>query len=218
MHVHQRTLGRNPGSGWIRGSYGRYRWPHSGHTAPRKTGRRRKTARDKFSGQTACAQVVRKRDTIYGSEGWGFESLRARPGHRLLPALRRGLFRAVRAMLGAIAADPGPNSAWLIDAATARRSPSTSAAPHPQALSRRWAQGRGHLLARAGRALPQNPRGGKGSLCSVLRADPLPPRRSPGVARWCPIKEMPLRRDTSCSLPVAGGQRDEESGRMTSVG
>jgi hypothetical protein len=29
------------------------------------------------------------------------------------------------AMLGATAADSGPNSAWLMDAATARRSPST---------------------------------------------------------------------------------------------
>ena len=38
----------------------------------------------------------------------------------------------------------------------------------------------GHLLARAGKALPQNPRGGKGSLCSVLRADPLPPGEAPG--------------------------------------
>src|SRR5215468_2133673 len=37
---------------------------------------------------------------IYGSEGWGFESLRARPGHRPLPALGRGLFRAAGSHVG----------------------------------------------------------------------------------------------------------------------
>jgi len=36
--------------------------------------------------------------------------------------------------------------------------------PEPPALPRRWGMQMGHLLARAGRALPQNLRGGKGSL------------------------------------------------------
>src|SRR5262245_32742454 len=54
-----------------------------------------------------------------GSEGLGFESLRARPGHRPLPASGRGLFVPVGAMLGATAAGSVPNSARLMDAATA---------------------------------------------------------------------------------------------------
>src|SRR5262249_40111651 len=56
---------------------------------------------------------------VYGSEGWGFESLRARPGHWPLPTPGRGLFVPVGAMLGATAAGSGPNSAWLMAAATA---------------------------------------------------------------------------------------------------
>src|SRR5258708_33108468 len=45
------------------------RWSDSGHTTPRKTGRRRKSTSDILAGQTACAQVARKRDALYGSEG-----------------------------------------------------------------------------------------------------------------------------------------------------
>jgi len=46
-------------------------------------------------------------------------------------------------------------------------------------------QSGGHLLARAGRALPRNLRGGKGSLHSALRADPCRPGE-PGVAQRVP--------------------------------
>ena len=35
-----------------------------------------------LAGQQPSAQVASRRGTIYGSEGWGFESLRARPGQR----------------------------------------------------------------------------------------------------------------------------------------
>jgi len=44
------------------------RWPHSGHTTMRKTGRRRQTTSDIRAGQTTCAQVARRRDTHYGSD------------------------------------------------------------------------------------------------------------------------------------------------------
>ena len=59
----------------------------------------------------------------------GFESLRAhlraRPGHRSLPALGRVFVVPVGAMLGDTAACSGANSARLMDATTARRSTST---------------------------------------------------------------------------------------------
>ncbi len=35
-----------------------------------------------MAGQAAYAQVARRRDTLYGSEGWGFETLRARTSER----------------------------------------------------------------------------------------------------------------------------------------
>jgi hypothetical protein len=44
------------------------RWPHSGHTTPRKTDKRCKPTSDILAGQTACAQVARRRDTVYGSD------------------------------------------------------------------------------------------------------------------------------------------------------
>jgi len=37
------------------------RWSDSGHTTPRKTGRRRKPTSDIPAGQAACAQVARRR-------------------------------------------------------------------------------------------------------------------------------------------------------------
>jgi hypothetical protein len=40
-------------------------------------------------------QVVGTADTLYGSEGWGFESLRARPGPRPLP-IKEGAFLLTR--------------------------------------------------------------------------------------------------------------------------
>jgi|SRR6516162_1879347 len=45
----------------------------SGHTTPRKTEKRRKPTSDILAGQAACAQIARRRDTLYGSESWGFE-------------------------------------------------------------------------------------------------------------------------------------------------
>src|SRR5215472_15731818 len=64
------------------------RWPHFGHTTSRKTGRRRKATSNILAGQTACPQLVGRRDTVYGSEGWGFESLRARPGQQPIAILQ----------------------------------------------------------------------------------------------------------------------------------
>jgi hypothetical protein len=37
--------------------------------------------------QTAHGLIRGTRATLYGSEGWGFESLRARPGQRPLPIM-----------------------------------------------------------------------------------------------------------------------------------
>jgi hypothetical protein len=56
----------------------------------------------------------------YGSERWGFESLRARPGHR--PAARQaaGISCRLGATLGATHACQPPHSARLIDSAAAR--------------------------------------------------------------------------------------------------
>jgi len=54
----------------------------------------------------------------YGSEGWGFESLRARPGQRTLPVPGRGLLVPLGPMLGATAAGAGrtvPGS-WISSA------------------------------------------------------------------------------------------------------
>jgi hypothetical protein len=60
----------------------------------------------------------------YGSEGWGFESLRARQVTGPTPLWGGAVHVPAGAILGATAG-AGPNSAWLMDAATARRSPST---------------------------------------------------------------------------------------------
>jgi hypothetical protein len=43
------------------------------------------------AGQPASAQVTDARGTVYGSEGWGFESLRARPGQQPIAILGRPL-------------------------------------------------------------------------------------------------------------------------------
>jgi hypothetical protein len=51
-------------------------WPYSGHTTPRKTGRRCKTMSKIPAGQAAYAQLAARRDTIYGSAGHGPAPLR----------------------------------------------------------------------------------------------------------------------------------------------
>jgi hypothetical protein len=76
--------------------------------------------------------------------------------------------------------------------------------PHPRPSLRRWGIRTGHLLARAGRALPRNPRGGKGSLRSALWADPCRPG-GPGVAQRVPDRGDDL---TSCHWrAINPGQR-----------
>src|SRR5262249_12977786 len=50
------------------------------------------------SGTSARSSTDRASD--YGSESWGFESLRARPGHTPLPALWGGLFGALGSHVG----------------------------------------------------------------------------------------------------------------------
>ena len=67
-----------------------------------------------------CARSSTDRASDYGSEGWGFESLRARPGHK--PAARPAA--GFLAVLGATRTCQPPNSARLIDSAAARLSPS----------------------------------------------------------------------------------------------
>jgi hypothetical protein len=61
----------------------------------------------------------------YGSEGWGFESLRARPAHRPVARPAAGFLVALGATLGATDTCQPPNSARLIDSAAARLSPSS---------------------------------------------------------------------------------------------
>ena len=62
---------------------------------------------------------------------------------------------------------------------------------------------KGHLLARAGRALPQNLRGRQGLALIDPPASPLPPPENPGVA---PL-EVPDRGDdlTPCPLRARHG-------------
>ena len=57
------------------------RWSNSGHRTLLSNGRQYKLLRTIVAGQPPSAQVAGACGTVYGSEGWGFESLRAR--HRL---------------------------------------------------------------------------------------------------------------------------------------
>jgi hypothetical protein len=61
----------------------------------------------------------------YGSEGRGFESLRARPAHRPVARPAAGFLVALGATLGATRTYQLRNSARLIDSAAARLSPSS---------------------------------------------------------------------------------------------
>jgi len=53
------------------------------------------------------------------------------------------------------------------------------ALPRTPALPRRWGMGTGHLLARAGKALPRNPRGWQGLTSVDPLGRPLPPPANP---------------------------------------
>jgi hypothetical protein len=53
--------------------------------------RRREPLSAILAGQPLSAQVAATRGTVYGSEGWGFESLRARPGQRPIAILQKPL-------------------------------------------------------------------------------------------------------------------------------
>ena len=61
----------------------------------------------------------------YGSEGWGFESLRARPAQRPVANPAAGFLAVLGATLGATRTCQPPNNARLIDSAAARLSPSS---------------------------------------------------------------------------------------------
>jgi len=72
-----------------------------------------------------CRVLAGQTPLIYGSEGWGFESLRARPAHRPLARPAGGFLVVLGATLGATRASQPPNRARLIDSAAARPSPSS---------------------------------------------------------------------------------------------
>ena len=61
----------------------------------------------------------------YGSEGWGFESLRARPGQRPVALPAAGFLVVLGATLEATGSYQPSNRAWLINSAAARLSPSS---------------------------------------------------------------------------------------------
>ena len=72
-----------------------------------------------------CARSSTDRASDYGSEGWGFESLRARQVRGPLPHPGR----AFLSLLGATGTHQRPNSVRLIDSAAARLSPSSRCPP-----------------------------------------------------------------------------------------
>src|SRR5215467_13367397 len=67
------------------------RWPHFGLTATLNVAAHRAQANSIPPGQRSYALVGEMPETLYGSEGWGFESLRARPGQQPIAILRRPL-------------------------------------------------------------------------------------------------------------------------------
>jgi hypothetical protein len=54
-------------------------WPDFGRMTLQNKEGRREPVRSILAGQPANAQVAGMRGTVYGSEGWGFESLRMDP-------------------------------------------------------------------------------------------------------------------------------------------
>jgi hypothetical protein len=101
---------RNRSPGCVTRAWLMLRWPDFGRTPPRNEGEQRQPVSAVLAGQPSSAQVAGTSGTIYGSESWGFESLRARPAHRPLTAPGRGPFLLVGAMLRATAAGSGPSS------------------------------------------------------------------------------------------------------------
>ena len=57
-------------------------WPLFGHTRTFNAAAYCASMSTVWAGQQWNVQVPGTRDTVYGSEGWGFESLRARPAQR----------------------------------------------------------------------------------------------------------------------------------------
>jgi hypothetical protein len=103
--------------GWLPGPG----WPHFGRTTALNAADDCAPLITISAGQQGCRQVVGAAVDLYGSEGWGFESLRARPAHRPFAVLAGAYF----VVLGATSASQPPNRARLIDSAAARLSPSS---------------------------------------------------------------------------------------------
>jgi hypothetical protein len=60
-------------------------WPHFGRTTALNAATYCASTSSVSADQRTHGQVAGVGVDLYGSEGWGFESLRARPGHRPLP-------------------------------------------------------------------------------------------------------------------------------------
>ena len=56
-----------------------FSWLDSGRITARKAAQRRQTMTGARAGHMGRAQVGSPSVTLYGSEGWGFESIRSRP-------------------------------------------------------------------------------------------------------------------------------------------
>jgi hypothetical protein len=100
-------------------------WPHFGRTRTLNAAIYCAPVSSISAGQRGNGQVADRRDTVYGSEGWGFESLRARPGQRPVAHPAAGFLAVLGATLGETRTYQPPNSTRLIDSAAARLSPSS---------------------------------------------------------------------------------------------
>ena len=67
----------------------RLRWPDFGRTTTLKVGAYCASVNSIPPGQQVYEPLGEMAETLYGSEGWGFESLRARPGQRPLHIIVR---------------------------------------------------------------------------------------------------------------------------------
>jgi len=103
----------------------RPRWPLSGRQTTLNAASYCAPVSSISAGQQRNGQVADRRDTVYGSEGWGFESLRARPAQRPVANPAAGFLAALGATPGATRTCQPRNSARLIDSAAARLSPSS---------------------------------------------------------------------------------------------
>jgi hypothetical protein len=77
-----RTRSAGTDHGRVQASAHTLSWPDFGLTRLSTKERQRKPTRAILAGQLGDAQVTDACVTVYGTEGWGFESLRARPGQR----------------------------------------------------------------------------------------------------------------------------------------